>query len=627
MAERTKSWLSPKRRRTTGNLKTLGGSKALAQEEGAARPTTPTRMDRPISERPTSPRPLSPPSVPSSNGSVREGEGNLFYAYARKVCHRGPTLLKPWLITPLQGDDLSSRYLLTFASASVANEWYSLIKSHFPSTTRPGPQLFSFKTDDLLPKAWRHPAFEHLQSKWMYISFSETSSESIGGAAQGIIPVQDVHGNMLGGAASPSSSPEIGKARKEVRDMNEGVGRLEEHFEKMMEAVERNTEGVRKLAEERQEYREDGHGRGSVDKSELSGHIARMADVLERNTEYIDTMSKRKNEQDERLIRALESVNSRQVEDHSDISKLVSHLNRIHDMMEHSEQQRRDSVRPVDDNPPGIDFSPLTERMEQMQAALEQNSSFMRQLLERDTAGKAKPEKLVDFRPLTAKLDMLQDTTKENARFLEQMVDAQNAAREATVSSTEQMKELVEAQKHTPSRAGGSEEFDLTPLTERLNRIHASLEKPNSPASPGSGDPRFVLNALTSHLSKIQAVTEQNANAIKTISVSNTASNDALQHNLEALRKQSARTDSKQLRLDERRGIDMETVDKRLEATNSQVRELMAGHREMTKVMRELAEAITAQNKGSCDHVVIPPPRKVGRKIVGFVYDGKEGTI
>ena len=519
MAERTKSWLSPKRRRTTGNLKTLGSGKAGAQEGGAARPAIPTAMDSSIFERPTSL--LSQPSVPSSNGSGRDGGGNLFYAYARKVRQPRCLAATSWLIIPTQGDDLTSRYLLTFASASVANEWYSLVQSHFPSTTRPGSQLFSFKTDDMLPKAWRHPAFEHLQSKWMYISFSDTTSEGIGGAAQGIIPVQDVHGNLLGGAASPSSSPEIGKARKEVRDMKEGVGRLEEHFEKMMEAVERNTEGVRKLVEEREENREDGHGR-SVDKSELSGHIARMADVLERNTEYIDTMSKRRNEQEERLIQALERLDSRPSDDRLDISKLASHLSRIQEMMEQSEQQRRDSARTVDDRPPDMDFSPLTER---------------------------------------------------------------------------------------------------------LNRIHASLERANSPASPGSGDPRFVLNALTSHLSKIQAVTEQNANAIKTLSASITTSNEALQHNLEALRKQSARTDSKQLRLDERRGIDMEAVDKRLEATNSQVRELMAGHREMTKVMRELAEAITAQNKGSCDHVVIPPPRKVGRKIVGFVYDEKEGAI
>ncbi|KAK1076406.1 hypothetical protein LTR48_009084, partial [Friedmanniomyces endolithicus] len=152
------------------------------------------------------------------------------------------------------GDNLQSRYLLTFASASTANEWWSLLQTHFPETTRPGPQLFSFKDPhDSLAKTWKHPAFAHLKSKWMYISFSDTQENGLGGAAQGIIPVQDAQGNMKAGSGLPASPEVIGEQvgremRRETRSVRNGITKMEEHFERMMEAVERNTAQVAVLA-------------------------------------------------------------------------------------------------------------------------------------------------------------------------------------------------------------------------------------------------------------------------------------------------------------------------------------------------------------------------------------------
>lgn len=740
----------------------------------------------------------------------------------------------------LQGDELRSRYLLTFASTSVANEWWLLMQAHFPDCTRPGPQLFSFQTDDLLEKAWKHPAFEHLKTKWMYISFGEAQSNDIGGAAQGIIPVQDAHGNMMGGSASITASPELGQARQEVKDVRNGVTRLEDHFEKMMEAVEKNTEGVKELAEKQeQEQGQGGKGGGSgyFDSSELSGHFGRMTDLLARNTEHMENLSKRQFENEQKLSKALEDVNSKQRPDYLDMSQLSKHLDRIQSMMEQSVTGRKDSARASEEKAAAIDFSPLTDKLQKMQEAVEQNSSLIKTLLDegsapesntprtpfwasgssqqqvdltpltehlqnirgaierqsshmqalvgfasgegesggspatggadqhpyaslaplgehleqiynaieegnkhaRDIADRDKLHSVVDSSSLVKQLEAVQSSTKNGTKILQQILEAQKginealetqktpkldltplkdqfvqlidsqdrireaveqtngeldftpladhmeavreavegqhhpllehlqaihsatdrnaelfttvvntqlqgvdfssltqrldgikdaveqnsadipraidfgplaghleAIREATDSSAEQMKAMIESQQQQgPPSSTKSTEIDFTPLTERLNRIHKSLEKANSGArdtSPGAGDPKFLLSALTSHLSKIQSVTEQNASAVKTITNRSKATEDKVR-------------------------IDSEGFDKKLEATSSQVRELMAGHREMTKVMRELAQAITAQNKGSCDHVVIPPPRKVGRKIVGFVYDAKDGPI
>jgi hypothetical protein len=71
------SWLSPRRRRTTGNLKSING-----QVNGVTfdAPNSPT-IDEAVLERPASTqRTISQPAVP-----VASGDGNLFYAYARKV--------------------------------------------------------------------------------------------------------------------------------------------------------------------------------------------------------------------------------------------------------------------------------------------------------------------------------------------------------------------------------------------------------------------------------------------------------------------------------------------------------------------------------------------------------------
>lgn len=90
------SWLTPRRRRTTGNLKHVPNGQvntvaANANANGAGRgsaegaPLSPTIDEVAVtSERPSvSSRAISQPVVPVATN----GEGNLFYAYARKVGH------------------------------------------------------------------------------------------------------------------------------------------------------------------------------------------------------------------------------------------------------------------------------------------------------------------------------------------------------------------------------------------------------------------------------------------------------------------------------------------------------------------------------------------------------------
>lgn len=72
------SWLSPRRRKTTGNLKSVNG----AQTNGVTfdAPASPTIEEEVVARPSAHQRAISQPSVP-----VTSGDGNLFYAYARKV--------------------------------------------------------------------------------------------------------------------------------------------------------------------------------------------------------------------------------------------------------------------------------------------------------------------------------------------------------------------------------------------------------------------------------------------------------------------------------------------------------------------------------------------------------------
>jgi hypothetical protein len=86
----------------------------------------------------------------------------------------------------------SPPYILTFSSAAVCAQWWELVRTEYPESTRPGPQLFILKGDDEQNQIQNNPRFYHLRDKWFY-----TASDGISGAP--IIPLQDYFGNPVSG--------------------------------------------------------------------------------------------------------------------------------------------------------------------------------------------------------------------------------------------------------------------------------------------------------------------------------------------------------------------------------------------------------------------------------------------
>ena len=744
------SWLSPKRRRTTTALPTVQSSRKNAVDEHPLPLSPSPRFTSPKPILPTpilkqrSSRTFSTTSATSTTATPAE-EGNLFYAYARRV--RGPiscdTLHATLTDLFSQADDLHPRYLLTFASAQVANEWWTLVQSSYPDTTRPGPQLFSFKTDDFLDQVWKHAALAHLKPKWMYTQYDDAK----GGATQGVIPIQDAQGNMLGGTGGGSEQ----RSRSEFRrDMN-GANMLEERFEKMMEAVERNTEQISELTNARGSENDvtapkapDGVN-GKLDtsgSSDISNHLDRISQLLEQNCAHVASLAQRQADNEQRMREMIEAQHARQTAEQPEMSQLTSHLDRIQKLMERNAHGRKDSARDIRTSPPRVDMSPLTFWLEKVLGAVEQNSELVKELLqERSQAKTPLPAQHIDIdlSPLSQRLDDLLDAQEARAtrdqeaygqmnHRLDKVIEAQHKAvergpfdvsllsqrldeilsvhrdvataslvepldaiRAASEQNSNHLASLLEAHHESGSREHGSQ--DLEPLTDHLEALRATTEhnsetmielleslavgrqtvtESNKTAltpfddrssflserqheGPGIGDSKFLLSALTSHLSKIQAVTESNANAVRSVQAATESNAHALRSiqtstetNAIAVRSIQAATESNAIVVRStaessqalQRSLTTAVTDTsgniralaakhkdlaaQVAVREGQVREVVRSQADMVECVRDLAKSIKAQEKAACNHVVIPPPRKTNRKVVGFVYDAKD---
>ena len=461
----------------------------------------------------------------------------------------------------------------------------------------------------------------------------------------------------------------------------------EMQFAKIVHATEKNANSISKLADHMEQTQ---HGRGGYfDTSALAVHFGKMTDLLARNITHMESMSQKQFEHEQRLTAALEDVSTKRREDRVDLAQLSAHLDRVNRSLERSPTPRKDSVRSSAEVTPAIDFSPLVSTLEKVQQAIEQNTVLTAKLLEERSVAdaEARYKNQLDLLPISeslekireavdkqnlhtnALLEILRDdkddslqTAKANGETLDRILQAQietreaveqyggdvdfepvakhmDAIREVTTENTEQIRMFIERQRD-PSQSSAdarpiSHDLDFSPMTERLDRVHATLEKTTSyfqAQSPGTGDAKFLISALSSHLSKIQAVTEQNANAIKAIASNRESAPKPLSGDgtNAAIRETNDRLQALTQVLTEREMAAKPGEDKleqKIEDTSWQVRELMAEQRTMVHMVREIVSSIKANQKTASANVVIPPPRKVGKKIVGFVYDGSSEVV
>jgi hypothetical protein len=523
----------------------------------------------------------------------------------------------------------------------------------------------------------------------MYTTFSGATADGMGGPALGIIPVQDAQGNMIGSNAFAGPTPGVVIKQEAVAD---DMRRLEDRLERMMDAVEQNTETVRKLTEARHEQEEKAHGAGSG----LSAQFGLMTDLMRKTMAHVESLAEKQIGQEERLTQALENISAKQQGDATNLTQLTSHLDRIQNLMEKTATSRRDSVSSPTRGSSSTDFVASAAGLEKMQQAIERNSTLTEKVYDDRWKIEAELQSKVNLEllPLVEQLEKIrtaieqqnmhsqalfewsQNTSTEmktsvdnSTTTLEQILSAQHATtaaveqnggdvdftdvaahmesiRDETAENTVQIRELVslqqqQQQQRTQTNIKASPPSQLSTETDGFSPEPStrSLEPsqgyfyPQTITPSGTGDTKFIMSALTSHLSRIQALTEQNAAAIKAVREASPpqpqgpastatpplpAMMQETNERLQALIHTLAPTKPEAV---SRKRVDV------------QLQDLIAGQKAMVQAVRAVAGDVSESLKearrqerdgavkGSCEHVVIPPPRKVGRRIVGFVYD------
>ncbi|KAF2267204.1 hypothetical protein CC78DRAFT_577401 [Lojkania enalia] len=166
-----------------------------------------------------------PPRSPTKQHiDGREWCEGLFYAYAQKSDYAQ-----------------SPPYVLTFSSAVVAEQWWSLVQREYPESTREGPQLFILKGDDMQEQIQDNPRFYELHNKWFYAP-SDSSTP--------VIPLQDYKGHPLN--AIPITARRVSQPAEEEEKKEDISGfdmkTLNETLKKMNAMIFENSAQIRALS-------------------------------------------------------------------------------------------------------------------------------------------------------------------------------------------------------------------------------------------------------------------------------------------------------------------------------------------------------------------------------------------
>ncbi|KJX95802.1 hypothetical protein TI39_contig1039g00001 [Zymoseptoria brevis] len=351
---------------------------------------------------------------------------------------------------------------------------------------------------------------------------------------------------------------------------------------------------------------------GPANHGDISTQLAHMNDVLTAHTERMEIMARAQAESEQRIRTMLEGASPRRSSaEFLDLSHLWTYLDRIQGTVEQLVEEHRELKKSREDSPETtavvsvLELSRVIERLDSLQSAVEDNSGVVRAWLEERTS---EHEAVVP-----ASMEVHQ-AIENNARepgleaieavraAIQDMVPALSSVRDSTVENTKELKSVLGMQKELGNRYRS---VDLGPLTNRLASIHNTLLE-----RPVPKDLKSDLRSVAASLEDIHTLADQNATAIQSLAAQNNTTQNSLRQ-ISSQTRSLAET-SRKVNVDR---------DSRLDTMKDQLRVAVAGQTEMCELMRSWMEDMHPSKSASCGHVISPPPRKVGRKIVGFVYD------
>ncbi|KAG9646186.1 hypothetical protein KCU95_g4378, partial [Aureobasidium melanogenum] len=496
-------------------------------------------------------------------------------------------------ISPFQIN--KARYLLSFADAETAQEWWTLMQSEYPDTLRESPNLFSFKNDRTPIKAWENPKFAHLRDRWSYrqtdgkddkTSHQQlvSSHRRVSSARTPLMPTLS-EGHVFGGferledpftpagasnmefaqlnLASDHIQKSVSQSTLQLDALLEGQQASARGFQKLSATIERMTLQMEALARRQQDH--------EIVLRELTA--AATANNAASDVQY--------RHQQAAALQSLQSV----------IEETCSRVQELY-------------LKP----PPTP--GPNHEILHELQEEVSQTSTLLRDLYNRP---------MPDNDPSQSEtLEKLQKQLLQNTKAIRALTD-----RPEPVSNTETLRKLQKEASQTTAILRG--------ITDRL----AATETP-APIAPNTD----VLNQLqkdminnTTLLQTIASNQEASGKQLSTLksTLDTTFSNQKLLAT--QLKQTHALAETTQASIthlssvqDTRFSAFEAKMDKQMQQMKRNFSTQLDKQQEVFKgQLDEILGAVRGRNvvkSAECGHgEVLPPPKKLGRRIVGYVYE------
>jgi hypothetical protein len=497
-----------------------------------------------------------------------------FLAYGR----RRSSFISPFQIN-------KARYLLSFADAETAHEWWTLMQSEYPDTLRESPNLFSFKSDRTPIKAWGNPKFAHLSDKW---SFRQTdgkddkvshqqqlpSHKRISSARTPLMPTVS-EGHVFGALErlerledpfTPAGASTVSQSTVQLDALLEGQQASAKGFQKLSTTIERMTQQMEALARRQQDH--------EIVLRELTA--AATANNAASDVQYRHQQAA-----------ALQSLQSVIEETCSRVQELYlkppptpgPNHEILHELQEEVSQTStllKDLYnRPLPESDPA-----QTESLQKLQKQLLQNTKAIRALSDR-------PEPVSN----TETLQKLQKEASQTTAILRGITDrlAEAAATTPTPVAAPNTELLHQLQNDMTNNTALLQTLssDQKTTKKHLLTLHSTLDTTNT-----------TQKALALQLKQTHTLAETTKTSITHLSSVQDTKFSALEAKMDKQMQQMKKTMSVQL-------------EKQQEAFKGQLDEILGAVR-----------GINVVRSAECGHgEVLPPPKKIGRKIVGYVYE------
>jgi hypothetical protein len=563
-----------------------------------------------------------------------------FLAYGR----RRSSFISPFQIN-------KARYLLSFADAETAHEWWTLMQSEYPDTLRESPNLFSFKSDRTPIKAWGNPKFAHLSDKWSYrqtdgkddkVSHQQqvSSHRRVSSTRTPLMPTLN-EGHVFGalerlerledpftpaGAsnvefaqlnlASDHIQKSVSQSTIQLDALLEGQQASARGFQKLSGTIERMTQQMEALARRQQDH--------EIVLRELTA--AATANNAASDVQYRHQQAA-----------ALQSLQSVIEETCSRVQELYlkppptpgPNHEILHELQEEVSQTAtllKDLYnRPLPENDPAH-----AESLQKLQTQLLQNTKAIRALSDR-------PEPV-------SNIEALQKQLSQNTKAIRALSD-----RPDPVSNTETLQKLQKEASQTTAILRG--------ITDRLTAaattpVPAPAPAPNTDLLHQLQKDITTNTTLLQTLSSDQKTTKKHLSSLHSALDTTTTTQKALSTQLKHLRTLAESTQTSILHLSSIQDTRFSTLEVKMEKQMQQMKKHMSLQMEKQQEvfkgqlekqqeafkgqfekqqdvfkgqLDEILGAVRGRNvvrSAECGHgEVLPPPKKIGRKIVGYVYE------